>query len=165
VIAPANATATDPLAALQDALRSETSLVDDLAALVRRQRESLAADDLEGVEDTVYATHRVLLTLREAQRRRRTLNRLLGWPEGLRLTGMDEALAGGMDEGLRAARDGLHASARALTREVELNRGVLRASLAATDEYARALHGVPAPEARRGTGPAAAFTTLLDRTG
>lgn len=160
----AHAHASDPLAALEDAMRSESSLVDDLAALVRRQREFLAADDLEGVEDTVYATHRVLLTLREAQRRRRTLNRLLGWPEGLRLAGMDEALEGRPCDGLLAARDGLHASARVLTREVELNRGVLRASLAATDEYARALHGVPARETR-GPAPAAAFSTLLDRTG
>jgi hypothetical protein len=167
VIAHANpAGHADPLRSLQDALRSEQNLVEDLAGLVRRQRESLATDDLKGVEDTVYATHRVLLTLREAQRRRRTLNRLIGWPEGIRLTGMDDALAGGMDEALREARDGLCDAARRLTREVELNRAVLRASLAATDEYARVLHGGPSTEGGyRAPAEGIPMTTLLDRTG
>jgi hypothetical protein len=59
----------DPLRSLEDALRGERGLVDDLAGLVRRQREALGTDDLAAVEETVYATHRVLLTLREAQRR------------------------------------------------------------------------------------------------
>lgn len=155
----------NPLRSLEDALRSERGLVQDLAALVRRQREALGTDDLPAVEETVYATHRVLLTLREAQRRRRTLNRLIGWPEGLRLTGMDDALAGGMDDGLREARDGLYDAARSLTREVEMNRAVLRASLAAADEYARALHGAAASPAARRVPEAAPFATLLDRTG
>lgn len=155
----------DPLRSLEDALRGERALVDDLAGLVRRQRESLAADDLQGVEETVYATHRVLLTLREAQRRRRTLNRLIGWPEGLRLAGIDEALEGRMEDGLREARDGLCNAARALTREVEMNRAVLRVSLAATDEYARVLHGAGTPHGGRAPGEAASFSTLLDRTG
>lgn len=156
----------DPLRSLEDALRGERGLVEDLAGLVRRQREALGADDLPAVEETVYATHRVLLTLREAQRHRRALNRLIGWPEGLRLTGMDEALEGRMDDGLRQARDGLCAAAGALTREVEMNRAVLRASLAATDEYARALHGASAaPAGRHAPAGAAPFTTLLDRTG
>lgn len=155
----------NPLRALEDALRSEHALVDDLAQLVRRQRGALAADDLQGVEECVYATHRVLLTLREAQRRRRTLNRLIGWPEGLRLTGMDEALQGRMEDGLREARDGLYAAARSLAREVEANRAVLRASLASADEYARALHGAAAAPAGRRVPGEASFATLLDRTG
>lgn len=145
-----------PLDALADALQSERHLLEELRELVRRQRESLARDDMAGVEDTLFGTHRVLLTVREAQRRRRTLNRLLGCPEGLPLAGMDEALEGRMDDDLRAARDGLYETGRELAREVELNRVVLRASLAASEEYARTLHGAAA---------GGSCATLLDRTG
>jgi hypothetical protein len=95
--------------------------------------------------------------MREAQRRRRSLNCLLGCPEGLPLSGMDEALGERMNDELRAARDGLNAAGQALAREVELNRAVLRAALAASDEYARTLHGAAAG--------GASCATLLDRTG
>ena len=144
------------LQALADALLSERHLLEELHELVRRQRESLSRDDMAAVEDTLFGTHRVLHTMREAPRRRRSLNCLLGCPEGLSLSGMDEALGERMNDELRAARDGLNAAGQALAREVELNRAVLRAALAATDEYTRALHGAAA---------GGSCATLLDRTG
>lgn len=153
---------------LADAIGSECHLVDELRELVLRQREALARDDLQGVEDTVYATHRVLLTLREARRRRRTLNHLFGWTEGIRLTDLDEVLGERMAPALRAARDGLCERAQALSREVEVNRSVLRTALAAADDYARTLYGgAPAgdgpypPAPSRGVGGGSA---LVDRT-
>jgi hypothetical protein len=64
--------------ALIDNMNSETRLLEELTALMRRQRAAVAADDLQAVDDSVYGTQRVLLTLGEARRRRRSLNRLIG---------------------------------------------------------------------------------------
>jgi hypothetical protein len=50
-----------------------------------------------------------------------------------------------MTEPLRQARDGLQAAAMALSREVEINRQVLRHALAAGDDYVRAVYGAPEP--------------------
>ncbi|HEX7241884.1 MAG TPA: hypothetical protein VF263_16500, partial [Longimicrobiaceae bacterium] len=79
------------LDALVDALASERRLLDELVAIMRRQRSAVGVDDLEGVDDSVFATHRVLLTLNEARRRRRSLYTLLGDPEELRFPELEEA--------------------------------------------------------------------------
>jgi hypothetical protein len=130
--------------ALLDALRSERKLVDDLAATMRRQRDAVAGDDLETVDDTVFATHRVLATLGQARIRRRQLNRLFtGADEVPVRTLADAACAAASDADrvgeLRGACDGLLAGAGALAREVDVNRRILRDALAAGDRHARLL--------------------------
>jgi hypothetical protein len=69
------------LDALHDALVSERKLLDDLIAQMRRQRAAVAADNIEGVDDSTFATHRILATLGQARTRRRQLNVLLGGSE------------------------------------------------------------------------------------
>ena len=127
------------LAALLDSLRSESRLIDELAATMRRQRAAVAADDLQGVDDSVFATHRILATLGQARQRRRQLNRILGGAEEMSVRQLDELLGTQMTEPLRAARDGLQASARALASEVDVNRRVLRDAIASGESYVRAL--------------------------
>ncbi len=144
------------LDALVDALASERRLLDELVAIMRRQRSAVGVDDLEGVDDSVFATHRVLLTLNEARRRRRSLYTLLGDPEELRFPELEEAFGAEAASRLREAREGLRGAALHLSREVEVNRRVLREALATGDEYVRALCG--APDERRGG-------LLLDRRG
>jgi hypothetical protein len=107
--------------------------------------------------------HRVLFTLREARRRRRTLHRLLGWSEGLKLTDLDDALGLDAAPEIFAARDALCAVAHELAREVELNRAVLRRALSADGDYANALAGAHT-EAGYGAAPAAR-AILFDRRG
>lgn len=131
--------------ALVDNLLAETRLIDELTALMRRQRAAVAGDDLQAVDDSVYGTQRVLLTLSEARRRRRSLNRLIGNSEELGLRALEEALGSMMTDTVRHARDGLHAAALTLSREVDMNRRVLRDALAAGDEQVRALYGAPEP--------------------
>lgn len=131
------------LDALADALRSERRLLDELVAIMRRQRASVAADDLQAVDDSVFATHRVLLTLNEARRRRRSLNLLLGGSEEMDVRELEAVLGPAMTAPLREALDGLRAAAVVLSREVEVNRRVLRQALAAGDDYVRALCGGP----------------------
>lgn len=127
------------LGALLDALRSERRLLDDLASTMRRQRAAVGGDDLQAVDDSVFATHRILATLGQARVRRRQLNRLLCGAEELPARDLDAVLGDRMTEPLRSARDELQASAGALSHEVEVNRRVLRDALASGDAHARAL--------------------------
>ncbi len=156
--------------ALVDNMRSETRLLDELTALMRRQRSAVAADDLQGVDDSVYGTQRVLLTLGEARRRRRSLNRLIGDSEDLGLKSLDRVLGASMTDAVRAARDGLQAAALTLSQEVDINRRVLREALAAGDDYVRAIYG-GSVEATKGiyvsgndqSGPQRAGGVLINR--
>ena len=125
--------------ALADALGSEARLLEELVAIMRRQRDAVAADDLEKVDDSVFATHRVLVTLGEARRRRRSLNRLLAGAEDVAVEELDDALGPRMTDTVRQARDGLKDIARILSREVEMNRRVLRQALAAGEDFVRAI--------------------------
>ena len=156
---PLTAAALD---ALLDALVSERRLIDDLAATVRRQRAAVGADDQEAVDDSVFATHRILATLGQARTRRRQINRLIAGDEELPARELDAVLGDQMSEPLRAAREELRTSAAALAREVDVNRRVLRDALAGGDAYARVLTGGPdMPHVPLGTAGGA----LLDRTG
>lgn len=155
-----------PIDALTDALATERRLLDELIAVMRRQRAAVSDDNLQVVDDSVFATHRVLVTLGEARRRRRTLNTLIGQREDLAIHALDEALGPRMTPALRAARDDLHNAARALSREVSLNRRVLRKALTCGDACARTLTGAAAPTGCAETSPSnvgGETTTLLDR--
>jgi len=105
----------------------------------------VAADDLQGVDDSVFAIHRVLVTMGEARRHRRALHQLLGTPEDLALRELEEVLGAHMTDELRSARDGLRAAALTLSREVELNRRVLREALGAGSDLVRTLYGISGP--------------------
>lgn len=141
---PATRTVVSPVDSLTDALVTERRLLDELIGVMRRQRAAVGDDDLQRVDDSVFATHRVLVTLNEARRRRRALNTLIGQREDLGIHSLDEALGPRMTSALREARDGLHTTARALSREVALNRRILREALACGDAYARTLAGAEA---------------------
>jgi hypothetical protein len=129
------------LDALLDSLRSEQKLVTDLAETMRRQRLAVSADDLQTVDDTVFATHRLLATLGQARLRRRQINRLLGGSDEIAMAELEAIVGAQMTDALRAGRDGLRASAATLAREVDVNRRVLRDALAHGDAHVRALAG------------------------
>ena len=132
------------LDALHDALISERKLLDDLIAQMRRQRASVAADDIEGVDESTFATHRILATLGQARTRRRQLNILLGGSEDCTLRELEEMLGTQIDARLRDARLRLTQAADLLTREVGMNRKLLREALTNTDQHVRTLVGAPA---------------------
>jgi flagellar FlgN protein len=115
---------------LIDAFETESRLLDELIAVMRRQRGAVGDDDLQAVDDSVFATHRVLATLSEARSRRQTLNRLLGYREDLAIQSLHEALGSRLSAALGAARDRLSVAARNLSAEVAVNRRLLRAALA-----------------------------------
>jgi hypothetical protein len=122
-ISPSRAPSTEMLA---DAMAAEKVLVDELVAIMRKQRVSVANNDLQGLDDSVFATHRVLATLTQARRRRHMLNKLLGEREDLPLDALEDILGARMTESLRLVRDTLQEAARVLSREVAMNRVVLK---------------------------------------
>ena len=126
--------------ALANAVTTEIRLLEDLIGIMRRQREAVGVDDLSGVDDSVFATHRILVTLGEARRQRRSLCRFLVGAEDVALRLLDELLGDRMTDALRFARDGLRAVALTLSREVDMNRQVLRGALNAGDDYMRSLY-------------------------
>ena len=116
------------LAALADALRSESRLMADLVQVMRRQREAVASDDPEGIDGAIFDTHRVLLTLAEVRRRRRSLNRILGEPDDLSLAALEQVLHGNPPVDVRGATEQLRDAALVLQREVDTNRRILRSA-------------------------------------
>ena len=114
---------------LIDALSSERRLIDELIALMRRQRAAVASDDLRSLEDTVYAVQRVLCTLGEARKRRRALNVRFCRFEGLPLNDLEEAPGSWFTPRVREVREALQDAARTLSGEVAVNRRVLRNAL------------------------------------
>jgi hypothetical protein len=129
-----------------DALGSERRLIDELIGLMRRQRAAIGADDLQAVEESVYAMQRVLCTLGEARKRRRALNVRFGRAEDLGLRELEDALGESFTPRVREAREELQTAAQTLSGEVAVNRRVLREALAAGDEYVRALLGSGMPQ-------------------
>jgi hypothetical protein len=131
------------LDALHDALVSERRLLDDLIAQMRRQRTAVSADDIQGVDDSTFATHRILATLGQARTRRRQLNVLLGGSEEMTLREIEDLLGDLVDDRFREARQRLQFAADMLTREVGMNRKLLREALTNTDQHVRTLVGAP----------------------
>lgn len=131
------------LEALHDALVTERRLLDDLVAQMRRQRTAVGADDIDGVDDSVFATHRILATLGQARQRRRQLNELLGGTADMPLRDLEARLGPQADDRLREARQRLQAAADTLSREVGLNRKLLREALAQNASQVRARSGQP----------------------
>ena len=131
------------LEALLDALVSERRLLDDLIAQMRRQRSAVGADDIQGVDDSTFATHRILATLGQARQRRRQLNLLLGGSEECTLTDLEQSHGAQMDSRFADARQRLQHAADLLTREVGMNRKLLREAISANDQHVRTLVGAP----------------------
>jgi hypothetical protein len=149
-----------------DALGSERRLIDELIGLMRRQRAAIGSDDLQGVEETVYAVQRVLCTLGEARKRRRALNVRFGRGEDLDLRDLEDALGPSFTPRVREAREELQTAAQMLSGEVAINRRVLRDALAAGDEHVRALLSAGAPQplyTETATAERPAGARLLDR--
>jgi hypothetical protein len=148
-----------------DALGSERRLIEELTTIMRRQRAAVASDDLQGVDDSVYAVQRVLFTLSEARKRRRAISQRLGRGDDMPLRDLERLFGAAVTPALCDARDRLHEAVRTLSTEVTVNRRVLREALAAGDDYVRALCG--APEAKplygEGAAEAPANSYILDR--
>jgi len=131
---------------LADTLLSEAKLLAELSATMQRQRDAVAVDDLDAIDDSVFCTHRVLATLGEARRRRRWLAQLLGESDDLSLSALAHFFNGNPPACVHTAAAHLADAARVLQRDVNVNRRVLRRAIEASDAYVRTLCGISGPE-------------------
>ncbi len=130
---------------LSDVLGTERRLLEELVLVMRRQRAAVAADDLQALDDSVFATYRVLATLGEARRRRKSVNRLLGGAEDMNVNDLEEILGDRATPDVIAARNALQDMAAALSREVDTNKQVLRSAMDNGNDYVQKLFGAPQP--------------------
>ena len=128
---------------LYDALVSERKLLDELIAQMRHQRSAVGSDDIDGVDDSTFATHRILATLGQARTRRRQLNVLISGNPDTTLRQIEDMLGPNVDGRLRDARQRLQHSADILAREVGMNRKLLREAITSNDAHVRTLVGQP----------------------
>ena len=113
-----------PVSALAHAMTAEQRVLDELVTVIQRQRSAVVRDDLQALDDSLFATRRVLGTLEEARRRRRALAQVLTDCADVSVTDLERSLGARMTAELREASDALLASAARLAREVALNRQV-----------------------------------------
>lgn len=155
---------------LTEALVSERSLLDDLVAVMLRQRQAVREDDLDAIENGVFTTHRLLTTLGEARKRRRMLVQMLAGSDGVGIEGLEKALGMRMSPALAEALDSIRATATTLSREVAINRQLLREALEASDAYVRMLYtpdtaaSYPAEIRRTDAGSDRPGGALINRT-
>jgi hypothetical protein len=160
LVPPSPGVAAVPLIdALIDTLGAERRLLDDLSAIMLRQRAAISVDDLQGVDDSVFAVQRVLHTMAEARKRRRMLLERLGADGDTAPRDLCDALGVQGTDQVRRACEALESAARALSREVAVNRDVLKQGLATGEQFIRLLAGFSQPKATgypdRGDGASA----------
>jgi hypothetical protein len=115
--------------ALCTVLATETRLLNELIAIMQRQREGASCGNLTMVDDSVFATQRVLHTLAEARRRRREIYRMLGAPEDAGARALAATLGSSLAPDLGQALETLMTAASELAQHVEANRVALRKAL------------------------------------
>ena len=144
---------------LSDVLGTERRLLEDLVNVMQRQRAAVAADDLQSLDDSVFATYRVLATLGEARRRRKSVNRLLGGEEDMNVNDLEEILGDRATPAVIDARNALQDAAVSLSREVDMNKQVLRIAMDSGNDYVQKLFGSTQPAAATYAGPLAPAAT------
>lgn len=159
--APRRDTAVD---VLSDVLGTERKLLEELILVMRRQRTAVEADDLQSLDDSVFATYRVLATLGEARRRRKSVNRLLGGAEDMNVNDLEDILGDRATPAVIDARNALQTAAVALSHEVDINKTVLRTAMDNGNDYVQKLFGAPQAAATY-IGPLAAATVPSHRPG
>lgn len=149
---------------LSDVLGTERRLLEELVHVMQKQRAAVAADDLQSLDDSVFATYRVLATLGEARRRRKSVNRLLGGAEDMNVNDLEEILGDRATPDVIEARNALQDVAVSLSREVDINKQVLRTAMDNGNDYVQKLFGAAAPPAVTYVPPKAAPVTPGPRT-
>ena len=118
---------------LASALREETALLESLIQLLERQRQGIAQQDLEVIDETVHGSQRILLTLGEARKRRRSLVQITTGAEREE----DEVDMAKIDPRARDAWATLKSTARRLSDTLSVNQSVLQEAIRFGEEYVR----------------------------
>ena len=122
------------------ALDEEVELLDSLRKIFSGQREALATGDPLALDDGVFAATRVMRTMDEARRRRRSLTiKLLG--SEIDFDELDTVLTGSQNRPIRVARERVRVAATRLREEVATLRRILQVALRDNRVYLETLLG------------------------
>lgn len=127
---------------LETALREEAALLESLIQVLERQRRGIAEQDLAVVDETVYGSQRILLTLNEARKRRSRLLDLAAGEEGT-----EASVPARLGPAAEAAWRDLTDTAQRLSHTLSVNQTVLRQAIRFGEEYVRTVFGDGAVEA------------------
>lgn len=127
------------LSALTNTLESEVETINQLISTISEQREAIERDDIDSVDQSVFATHRILLTLNELRSRRVAIYQLLGLGPSSSISEIERLPDYGHCHHLQLALTRLRETAEILAREVRINRTILRETIIHKDNYATEL--------------------------
>lgn len=153
------------------ALREEAVLLGGLGRVLERQREAVAAGDLEEVNASVLDAQRVLLTMGQARLRRQTLLEAACGEPGAGIRALEEHLGNTLPPELVEARNELMEAADRVSRMLRVNDRILHGALAAGRALVKGLGGrsplegpgVYAPEGLSAGSPGVDTGLVLDR--
>jgi hypothetical protein len=114
---------------LSEVVRLKGNLLEELLGIIHRQQRAAVADDLATVEDGIFSTYRILRTLEEAQRKYRSINRLLGFSDDVSVGDLEAILGEEIPAELRQPLARLRTLADTLVAEIETTRRVVRRTL------------------------------------
>jgi len=123
------------------AMDEEADLLQGLLEVLQRQREGVAASDLERLHGSVLDAQRLLLTLEQARHRRRTLMEVLCGDPDASVQELEEQLGATAHPALLLARDRLVQDADAVARALRVNHRILNGAMAAGQALARGIGG------------------------
>lgn len=130
---------------LARALRDEHTVLEDLLATIERQRRAVARDDIDAVNDSVFAAHRLLSAYREARsRRRRAVILACGGGDGS-VEDLSRSRGARVTEIERTASEALRDAARRLVDAVGVNRRLLQAAMSSGDTFLHLLTATAGP--------------------
>jgi hypothetical protein len=153
---------------LAHALLHEAAIVQELHDALIAQRAAIAANDTAGVQASIEALPRILLTLGEARELRgRIVADLTGGTE-CHLEDLEATLGRALPSGLQQARAGLRRAVEAVVHQVAINHTVLRRAVENGEAFLQALFAsIGEPSAGYGPqdarGPEAGTAVLLNR--
>jgi hypothetical protein len=133
-------------ARLAEALRTEIRVLGTLAEVLDAQRDAVAKDDLQGVEGSVHAVERVLMTLREARRNRGGLLEQIGLAARGPLSALREAFGPRISLELHRAIDDLVALARDIDQRLQTNARLLQRAMERGDRMVREVYMPRTPD-------------------
>jgi hypothetical protein len=125
------------------ALERETKLLGDLLQVLIQHREAVASEDLATIDDTIFSAQRILRTLAEARKKRRTLLEILGIDPQTPMDELEGSLNPNAAPELREAIQAFRGIALKLTGELEVNQKVLNSAFQSRKALLEALGGGP----------------------
>lgn len=129
------------LDSLAKTLNRESEILTALREILRKQREAVAAEDLAGVDDTIFSAQRIFRTLAEARTKRRALLEIVSGDPDTPLTEVQIALGPRVTPDITSALEDLRLVALELSGDLEINRQVLHGAIQSGEELIRALAG------------------------